>query len=414
MSKLYKEKLANGLNIFLYQDNNKHSTQVKFVTKFGGINQDFMIDNKKYHVPSGIAHLLEHYICESSSLKELIQVMAKKQIKFNASTSMYLTNYYFSTINNLEYGLKNLLKAVNTPVFSEENLKRVKAPIYQELKMHEDDIFYEFGLKEYEALFKNIQFRNTGGFREDVEKITLDDIKNCYKVFYNPHNEYLFVGGNFNKNKVLKIIKDFYKNFDEKTLEGHPLKIKESSSVNKKEILVESKASQEYVEIAYKIDVSNYSKKQLMKLDYYLCTFLDMNFGITSSLYSELVDKKIINTSLNYDSTFIEDFCIITIGSFSKKINVLAKKIKDKIKNPDFLKEEFNLFKKEDMAKVAIRADNLGNMIYQLMNNVIFYDYPYFDSVDDFKDFKFKEFQEYINKLDFTNYTTIIMKKTSD
>lgn len=414
MSKLYKEKLANGLNIFLYQDNNKHSTQVKFVTKFGGINQDFMIDNKKYHVPSGIAHLLEHYICESSSLKELIQVMAKKQIKFNASTSMYLTNYYFSTINNLEYGLKNLLKAVNTPVFSEENLKRVKAPIYQELKMHEDDIFYEFGLKEYEALFKNIQFRNTGGFREDVEKITLDDIKNCYKVFYNPHNEYLFVGGNFNKNKVLKIIKDFYKNVDKKTLEGHPLKIKESSSVNKKEILVESKASQEYVEVAYKIDVSNYSKKQLMKLDYYLCTFLDMNFGITSSLYSELVDKKIINTSLNYDSTFIEDFCIITIGSFSKKINVLSKKIKDKIKNPDFLKEEFNLFKKEDMAKVAIRADNLGNMIYQLMNNVIFYDYPYFDSVDDFKDFKFKEFQEYINKLDFTNYTTIIMKKTSD
>lgn len=414
MSKLYKEKLANGLNIFLYQDNNKHSTQVKFVTKFGGINQDFMIDNKKYHVPSGIAHLLEHYICESSSLNELIQVMAKKQIKFNASTSMYLTNYYFSTINNLEYGLKNLLKAVNTPVFSEENLKRVKAPIYQELKMHEDDIFYEFGLKEYEALFKNIQFRNTGGFREDVEKITLDDIKNCYKVFYNPHNEYLFVGGNFNKNKVLKIIKDFYKNVDKKTLEGHPLKIKESSSVNKKEILVESKASQEYVEVAYKIDVSNYSKKQLMKLDYYLCTFLDMNFGITSSLYSELVDKKIINTSLNYNSTFIEDFCIITIGSFSKKINVLAKKIKDKIKNPDFLKEEFNLFKKEDMAKVAIRADNLGNMIYQLMNNVIFYDYPYFDSVDDFKDFKFKEFQEYINKLDFTNFTTIIMKKTSD
>ena len=414
MSKLYKEKLANGLNIFLYQDNNKHSTQVKFVTKFGGINQDFMIDNKKYHVPSGIAHLLEHYICESSSLNELIQVMAKKQIKFNASTSMYLTNYYFSTINNLEYGLKNLLKAVNTPVFSEENLKRVKAPIYQELKMHEDDIFYEFGLKEYEALFKNIQFRNTGGFREDVEKITLDDIKNCYKVFYNPHNEYLFVGGNFNKNKVLKIIKDFYKNVDKKTLEEHPLKIKESSIVNKKEILVESKASQEYVEIAYKIDVSNYSKKQLMKLDYYLCTFLDMNFGITSSLYSELVDKKIINTSLNYDSTFIDDFCIITIGSFSKKINVLAKKIKDKIKNPDFLKEEFNLFKKEDMAKVAIRADNLGNMIYQLMNNVIFYDYPYFDSIDDFKDFKFKEFQEYINKLDFTNYTTIIMKKTSD
>ena len=306
MSKLYKEKLANGLNIFLYQDNNKHSTQVKFVTKFGGINQDFVIDNKKYHVPSGIAHLLEHYICESSSLKELIQVMAKKQIKFNAYTSTYLTNYYFSTINNLEYGLKNLLKAVNTPVFSEENLKRVKDPIYQELKMHEDDIFYEFGLKEYEALFNNIKFRNIGGFRKDVEKITLDDIKNCYKVFYNPSNEYLFVGGNFNKNKVLKIIKDFYKNAEEKPSEGHYLKIKESNIVNKKEILVESKASQEYVEIAYKIDISNYSKKKLMKLEYYLGTFLKMNFGITSALYSELVDKKIINTSLDYDFNFVE------------------------------------------------------------------------------------------------------------
>ena len=53
-------------------------------------------------------------------------------------------------------------------------------------------------------------------------------------------------------------------------------------------------------------------------------------------------------------------------------------------------------------------------MIYQLMTNVIFYDYPYFDKIDDFKKFKFKEFQEYLNNLDFTNYTTIIMKKMSN
>jgi len=42
--------------------------------------------------------------------------------------------------------------------------------------------------------------------------------------------------------------------------------------------------------------------------------------------------------------------------------------------------------------------------------NIIDFDYPYMDTIDDIKSFNFKEYKEYIKKLDFSNEVVTTIK----
>ena len=42
--------LDNGLTVYFYNDNNKHSIHAELVTKYGGRYKDFILDGKEYHI----------------------------------------------------------------------------------------------------------------------------------------------------------------------------------------------------------------------------------------------------------------------------------------------------------------------------------------------------------------------------
>lgn len=86
MNKLDSVVLDNGLTIYFYPDKRRHSTFVQFVTLFGGLTKDFMYDGKEYHMPDGIAHILEHYIVECNDDGNFIESLGKREMNTNAST----------------------------------------------------------------------------------------------------------------------------------------------------------------------------------------------------------------------------------------------------------------------------------------------------------------------------------------
>ena len=384
MNKIDVETLDNGLKIYFYKDNRKHSTYVNFVTKFGGIHQNFKLDNKDYTIKNGMAHLLEHYICEANEQGEFINLLGKNHMFTNATTSLHKTCFYFMTSTNLEYGLEVLIKGINSPIFSEEKLKKVKAPIYQELKMHEDDIFYSFNHRTYDALFHNVPFKDVGGFKEEVNNITLDEVINTYKAFYQPTNQMLFIAGKFDKDKILKLIMDIYKDIK---IEKHNTVIPyidEPLEVKKKKSVFKSKAVLDYASISYKIDASSFNPKKLQMLDFYLNGFLKMTYSITSELYKELVHNKIIDTGISHYHTLINKFCILDIGAFTYNADVLIQKIHENISKVENISlEDFELYKKEMITKVAIRPEKLTSVITPLIDNITVIDYPQPDTLED-------------------------------
>lgn len=411
MNKIETVQLENGLKIYLYKDTRRHSTFFDFVTLFGGLDKDFILDEKKYHMHDGIAHILEHYLCECSDSGNFLDELGKKQMNTNASTGYNMTNYYFNSVENVEYGIKTILNGLYNVQFSQEKLDKLKTPIIQEIRGKSDSKFYHSNIMTINNLFNNISFRTIGGTIDEVQNTTIDEIEACYKAFYQPANQMIFIAGNFDQEKIIKVIKDFYNSQDIKLYTFEKIKIDEDCSVKKKEDTLYYSTPSEYEEISFKIDYSKYSPVEKLNLTFFWNTFFNQYFRLASPLYKELVDKKVITTGICVNHAEYGDIFVLSVGAYTNDLNYFKEGVLRVINNLDCFNEEiFNLDKNTSIIDYILRDDTIMSTILPFIDNVVLLNYPYMDDVKDLEKLSFDDFKKAIKKIDFSNYTTTIIK----
>ena len=239
---IFYEQLENGLDIYLYNKEGCTNNYVTFTTKFGSIYNEFVpIDkNKMIHVPHGVAHFLEHKVFAQEKDPQPEEFFANSGTICNAYTTFKNTTYLFSGPKNLKENINYLLDYVQSPYFTNENVKSEKGIITQEIHMCDDnlsDVLYE---KIRKNTFYNNPFKDSIiGTVKDIKSITPDILKTCYKTFYNPENMFLVVTGNFNPEEIMKEIENNQLNKEFKKLESIQIKeYKEKDKVVKdKEII---------------------------------------------------------------------------------------------------------------------------------------------------------------------------------
>ncbi|MBQ3511964.1 MAG: insulinase family protein [Bacilli bacterium] len=411
MSNIETIKLDNGLTIYLYSDKRRHSTLFQHITLFGGKTKDFIFEGKEYHIQDGVAHILEHYVVEENSRGNFLKLLGEKQMATNASTYYGMTRYYFEAVENVEYGIETMIRGIYAPVFSEERLEKIKKPILQEIKGRMGNKFYHSNQMTLNNCFKNIKVRSIGGTLEEVENTTLDDIVTCYKAFYQPSNQFIVVAGSFDKESVLKTINDIYNDLDLNSYDMSLIPSNEDNSVQKDFDTLEFPTGEEYMEVTYKISLKDFNEKERLKIDFYLHYFFDMYFGMTSNLYRDLVKDKIITTTLSCSNFMIDDFVLVSVGSYSDNISELEKRIKDTcLKLNDFNEEIFEIDKRDSILKIVLRNENLVDTIMPFVSNIVEFNYPYPDTVNDIENFTYDDFVKTIKSLDFSNYTVTNIK----
>ena len=105
------------------------------------------------------------------------------------------------------------------------------------------------------------------------------------------------------------------------------------------------------------------------------------------------------------------DYLIIGFGTYTDKPEKFYKYIHDFINNIDGYDEElFELTKKNTIINFILRDDNVLNVVIPFIDNIIDFDYPYMDKIEDIKSFNFKEYKEFIKKLDFSNEVVTTIK----
>ncbi len=404
-------KLDNGLTIYTYVDKRRHTNTFQFVTKYGGLYKDFKYKNKEYHMQDGIAHILEHYIVEENGHGNFLKQLGELQMNTNASTHGLMTRFYFTCLEKLEDGIKILLNGINNVSFDEDRLNHLKNPIYQEIRGRSDNKFYHLDIEESNNLFHNYKYRTIGGTLDEVEKTSIDDIKLCYEAFYKPNNQFIVISGNFDKDKIIKLIKDIYKNLSFNNNKVELLKVLEDDSIVKNKSTIYYPTPKDHASINYKINISNYTPEERLKLDFYLHCFYINFFGVTSTLYKEMVDKGIITGGIGSGHRKVYDYLIIGCATYTDKPNEFYKYIHKFFNNIDgYDKELFELTKKNTIINFILRDDNVLNVVMPFIDNIIEYDYPYMDKIEDIKEFNFEEYIEYIKRLDFSNETFITIK----
>ena len=203
--KVYREVLSNGLTVAVVPRPGFTKKLCYFVTDFGAIHTEFTLDGKKWSVPAGIAHYLEHKMFDLPGRDVSAEFAALGAIP-NAFTGYDVTAYYFSCTENFRKCLDLLLEFVSTPYFTQETVQKEQGIIGQEIDMNRDNPDTQI----FEMLMENMYDRHPIripilGRRETIAKITPENLTACHNAFYRPDNMLLCVVGDVDPEEVKAI-----------------------------------------------------------------------------------------------------------------------------------------------------------------------------------------------------------------
>ena len=199
---------SSGLEIYIFP---KELTTFYAIlgVKYGSIHSSFSTKDfpqKNLTVPDGIAHFLEHKLFANEDGSDAFERFCELGADANAYTDTNKTAYLFSATENFYESLEALIEFVIHPYFTKENVSSEVGIITEEIKMYDDSpsdrCFYGMleGMYEHHSISKNIC-----GTAESIKNITPELLYSCYNLFYNFNNMALFICGNVDEEKIVKI-----------------------------------------------------------------------------------------------------------------------------------------------------------------------------------------------------------------
>lgn len=408
---VYHETLENGLEVYLYKKEGFVKKGAFFVTKYGSSCNDFkpIGEDEIVSFPKGIAHFLEHKLFESEDNEKVFEKFKKNGAYVNAYTNHFITNYYFSTSSNFGECLIELLNFVQSPYFTDENVEKEKGIINQEINMTDDSTERYMYEKMFEmVLMVNPNKYKTIGDKENVSKITKEDLYRCYNTFYHPSNMILVIYGDVDVKNTFNLIRknQASKNFEKK----EEIEIKEFTEDEKVCInYLEEKrnVSVPRISICYKFKEKKRTGEDRFKRNLFYNILLDMKFGGTSSFEKDLIKKKIIKTELSWTYSYFDDVMLVMFESDVLDKDKLINLIDEKFKEDNFNEEIFELDRKALLTSMVKCFENPGAFANVILNSVTRNGKLINNAYDIYEEYNFKEFKEGFKNLNFDNKSVL-------
>ena len=412
---IFYDKLDNGLEVFFYPRENCQNVYATLTTKFGSIYKSFVpIGKTKFlTVPDGIAHFLEHKIFAQEDGEDVALFFEKSGTSYNAHTSLKSTTYEVSGPNNMIQNILFLLDYVQSPYFTLENVEIEKGIIKEEINMCNDNpwnILYD--KIRYNTFKEDPITYSISGSISDIDKINKELLYECYNTFYHPSNMFLVVTGNFDKEQLLKCIKE---NQDKKNFREYKevklKKIKEPNSVYKKDEIVICNTNIPKFSYNIKVPIDNIKDISKRKLMLYLYIVMNILFDETSEFSFKLKEEKIITNNIDFDMLNTDKHILISLINETFNYEVLKNRIEEVLK--DFVVDEKSFDRKK---KVLISNELFGYDSIVVINNIIT-DNILFDGkiendiISIIESLNMDELNKILKMIDFTNVSTVVVKK---
>lgn len=411
---LYYHKLNNGLELFVVPNTNQKNYYITYNTKFGSNDTTFKSNNDTSYitVPNGIAHYMEHLMFNMED-GDAFQFFSKLGASVNAFTTYDLTCYEVYSSTYFKENLNYLLDYVGTPYFNKKMIDNELGIISEEIDMYKNNPNTELTFATYRNVFINDNRRYLiSGEKEDIKKITVDDIMNCYNTFYNPNNMFVVITGNVNPYEALAIIEENQKDkkfnnvyFNRKNI-NEPLKVKESYFV--KEMNVEINK----VSVTYKIPKKNFKKLNLSdeELYTYIEVLFDILFGSSSDINEKLLSGKILPNSLNVNKTYTKDHIVVSLMTDSAYTETLINMISETMKNIKV--NECDLERKIKVLKsnYILHFDNIESVNNEIQDSIINFNKFIDNNMDIYNSLNINKMNELIKCLKVRSESVLIIK----
>ncbi|MEK0153239.1 pitrilysin family protein [Tetragenococcus halophilus] len=316
---LYTEVLDNGLTVFILPKREFHKAYGLFSTNYGSIDNEFAYQGeKRKKVPDGIAHFLEHKMFEKKE-GDIFQEFGRLGASANAFTSFTKTSYLFSATDHIKDNLLTLLDFVQAPYFTPETVEKEKGIIAQEIQMYQDNPDWQLFFGLLQNLYpKHPLHIDIAGTVDSIDKITADDLYECYQTFYHPSNMILFVVGNIDPQETMSWVKnnqvgknfadtrEFYRYFPQETASDINSYSSKTMPVSRPKATLGVRGFQENLP---KGDKAQLRFRTAMNL------LLQLLFGNTSKNYLRLYQEGIIDDSFGFDFSLERSFHMANFSS---------------------------------------------------------------------------------------------------
>ncbi|SDF97001.1 Predicted Zn-dependent peptidase [Thermoanaerobacter thermohydrosulfuricus] len=368
--KILLQELDNGLKVYIMPKRGYTKQFAIFATHFGSNDSKFIApgDTNVTEVPDGVAHFLEHKMFEEEE-GSIFEQFSKLGASANAYTNFTTTAYLFASTENFYENLKLLVKFVQNPYFTDENVEKEKGIIAQEIRMYQDDPNWRVYFNALEALYHVYPVRkDIAGTIESISKISKEILYKCYYTFYHPENMVLFAVGDIDIDKTLDVIKENVRQ-DKKQGEIERIYPKEPSSVYKKEVVQDMQVSIPLFNLGFKDTDVGFGGKKLLKKNLEIQIGLEMALGRSSDLYERLYNEGLIDSTFSFDYGGEIDYGYSIIGGQSKDPFKVRDIILNAINNLQFLKEEdFERIKKKYIGKFLRTFNSVDSIAYSFIN----------------------------------------------
>ena len=318
---IYFDTCDNGLEIYMWVNEKTDNYYATLNVKYGSLDTKFKVKDKVIELENGIAHFLEHINFNESDNICANEYFDKKGTATNAFTTYDYTSYMIYGSNDIFGDVSHLLDFVQDKCINEKQVEKEKGIIIEEYNMGLNNPNQKFYFERLKAIYNQNRKRNEiTGNKKDIESINAKNLNLVFDYFYQPSNCFIVITGNFNPYEMSALIKENQSKKKFKKIDVKKIYDKEDLKVHNDYLEIEGNVNIPKLSISYKMNRKKFKDYNDVLLNLYLNIILNANFGPTSTLKQDLLEKGLISYMNAYKS-IDKDSVVISIIVESKYPN---------------------------------------------------------------------------------------------
>lgn len=294
---VYEKVLPNGLKIILLQNHSAPLVTFQVWYRVGSRNEEWG--------KTGLSHMLEHMMfkgTEKIAPEDFSRIVQENGGNCNAFTSNDFTAYFENlSADKVQIGIDLESDRMQNLSLREKDFLTERMVVMEERRLRTVDNPKSYLIEQINATaFQTSPYHwPVIGWKEDIEKFTLNDLKSYYKKYYNPANAFLVVVGDFDRDDLLSRIEKAFGPIPGDKVPDHKKDI-DALQNGERRVFIKREAELPYIVMSYHIP-------NLKNPDSYVLEVIAaiLSGGKSSRLYQHLVLEKQLVIEANADNSLL-------------------------------------------------------------------------------------------------------------
>jgi zinc protease len=294
---VFETVLPNGLKVILLENHKAPLVTFQVWYRVGSRNEAWG--------KTGLSHMLEHMMfkgTEKVGPEEFSRIIQENGGNDNAFTSRDYTAYFENmSADRVQVSIDLESDRMQNLLLREQDFRTERMVVMEERRLRTEDN-PQANLQEHmeaTAFLTSPYHWPTIGWKEDIERFTLDDLKAYYRTYYNSVNAILVVVGDFKREELLPKIEKAFGSIP-KGIAPNQERDVDPKQIGERRIFVKKEAQLPYLVMGY--HVPNLREPDSYALEV-IATVLSA--GKSSRLYQSLVREKRLVLSADADHSLL-------------------------------------------------------------------------------------------------------------